>query len=307
MLFIYSLVVIILGWNHFTNTFQFRFSQKQPFNPSNTFTFLSYNVRLFNLYNWIDDPSVKSNIYAFLLSEDPDILCVQEYFYNSEDPWNNTRSFQRLHERYSHIEYSSSNQRDFNFGIATFSKYPIVGKGRIEFESTSNISIYTDIAINQDTVRVLNNHLQSVQFTQDNINFLDSLGRHKNRRNITGVKDIADKLKEAFIRRSRQVDEIVAVIQQSPYPVIITGDFNDTPVSYTYRRLRRQNLEDAFVTSGSGIGNTYVAKIPLFRIDYILYSQELQSFYFDSPKTILSDHYPLKCEFSFRRPDILYE
>ena len=300
-LFLYSLITILLGWNHLSNTFQVRFSQKQPADPENTFTFLSYNVRLFNLYNWIDDSSVKENIYKFLLSEDPDVLCVQEYFLNKEDPYNNSRNFRRLHDQYTHIAYSSSNNKSFNFGIATFSKYPIVNKGKIEFVNSSNISIYSDIVVNNDTVRVFNNHLQSVHFTQDNLNFLDSLGKHDNRRNISGIKDIGSRLKLAFIRRSRQVEIIVRHIQDSPHPVIITGDFNDTPVSYTYRRLRRENLHDAFVLSGSGIGNTYVSNLPFFRIDYILHSKNLESFYFDSPRIELSDHYPLKCEFSFKR------
>jgi endonuclease/exonuclease/phosphatase family metal-dependent hydrolase len=303
ILFLYSFAVILLGWNHLTNTFQIRFSQKQPSRPDNAFTFLSYNVRLFNVYNWIDDPAVRSNIYDFLLNEDPDVLCVQEYFINKHDPWNNTRSFRRLHQRYKYIEFSSTNNGNFNFGIATFSKYPIINTGKVNFENSSNISIYSDIVINNDTVRVLNNHLQSVQFTQDNLNFIDSLGLHRNRRNVSGIVDITDKLKDAFNRRSRQTEIIVNKIQESPYPVIITGDFNDTPVSYTYRRLRKQGLKDAFVTSGSGIGNTYVARVPLFRIDYILYSTGLESFYFDSPRIVLSDHYPLKCEFSFVRPD----
>lgn len=303
ILFIYSLIIIMLGWNHLSNTFQVNLSDKQPANPDNTFTFLSYNVRLFNLYNWIDEPSVKISIYEYLLNEDPDILCIQEYFFNEDDPFSQTRNFRRLHERYNHIEYSSSNKGNFNFGIATFSKYPIINKGAIDFINSSNVSIYSDIVINTDTIRVLNNHLQSIQFTQDNINFIDSLGKHDNRKNITGIMDIAGKLKEAFIRRSRQVEIIAGHIDRSPYPVILTGDFNDTPVSYTYRRLTHQNLKDAFVNSGNGIGNTYVAKLPLFRIDYILHSSGLQSFYYDSPKIELSDHYPLKCEFSFRRTE----
>ncbi len=298
---LYSLIAILLGYNHLTNTFQVRLSQKQPQDPDNTFTFLSYNVRLFNLWKWIDDPSVKNNIYEFLLSEDPDILCIQEYFSNKEDPYNNSRNFRRLHDRYSHIEYSSSNNRDFNFGLATFSRYPIVNTGKIEFVNSSNLSIYTDIAINNDTVRIFNNHLQSVQFTQENLNFLDNLGKHDNKRNIEGIKNVGSQLRHAFIRRSRQVEIIVRHIEESPHPVIITGDFNDTPVSYTYRRLVRQDLDDAFVRSGSGIGSTYVTRLPVLRIDYILHSRELESFYFDSPRIVMSDHYPLKCEFSFRR------
>jgi len=299
-LLLYSLIAILIGWNHLSNTLQVTITQKQPDSPDNTFTFLSYNVRLFNLYEWIDDPSVKNSIYDFLLSEDPDVLCIQEYFFNENDPYNNSRNFQRLHSRYKHIAYSSSNKGNFNFGLATFSRYPIVNSGNIEFVNSSNISIYSDIMINGDTVRVINNHLQSVQFSRENINFIDSLGMHKNRRNISGGLDVAFKLKEAFIRRSRQVDIIADHIQKSPHPVIITGDFNDTPVSYTYRKLRKQDLNDAFVESGTGTGNSYVSRLPVFRIDYILHSKQLQSFYFNSHKeVVLSDHYPQQCEFSF--------
>jgi endonuclease/exonuclease/phosphatase family metal-dependent hydrolase len=300
IVFLFSFIAIIAGWSHLSSTFQVRFTRDQPRETANTFTFLSYNVRLFNLYNWINDPGLKNSIYELILGEDPDILCIQEYFYNSNDPYNNTRNFRRLHDRYKHIAYSSTNGKNFNFGIATFSRYPIINSGNIKFINSSNISIYSDIVINSDTVRVFNNHLQSVQFTPENKSFLDSLGRHNSRRNIAGGIDIAYKLKEAFIRRSRQVDIIVRHIQESPYPVIITGDLNDTPVSYTYRRLRGQDLDDAFVVSGRGTGNTYVARVPFFRIDYILHSRQLQSFYYNSPRVILSDHYPLKCEFSFR-------
>jgi hypothetical protein len=145
LLFFWSFITILIGYNHINNTFQIRFSRKQPSEVQNTFTFLSYNVRLFNLYNWIDSPGVKENIYEFLLGEDPDVLCIQEYFYNSSDPFNESRDYRRLHDRYSHIEFSSSIRQDFNFGIATFSRYPIVGTGKIEFVNSSNISIYTDM------------------------------------------------------------------------------------------------------------------------------------------------------------------
>jgi len=92
-LFLVSLVALLIGYNHLSNTFQVRFSQKQPARPDNTFTFLSYNVRLFNLWRWIDDPLVKDRIFEFLLGEDPDILCIQEYFVNKEDPYNIKNSF----------------------------------------------------------------------------------------------------------------------------------------------------------------------------------------------------------------------
>ena len=105
---------------------------------------------------------------------------------------------------------------------------------------------------------------------------MDSLGHGFNAKQLEEVKDISDRLRLAYIKRARQVDELNAYIRQSPYPVLVCGDFNDTPVSYTYHTIRG-DLTDAFRSAGKGIGNTYRGKFPSFRIDYIFHSPEFQS------------------------------
>ncbi len=299
---IYPLIAIILGWGHLSNSFSFRIYNRAPTEPDNTFSFLSYNVRLFDLYEWIGGEWVRDSIFNFILAEDPDIIAIQEYFYREDDPYNETRSFKRLHDRYSHIAFSRSTGKNFNFGMATFSRYPIVNKGEIRYRNTSNITIYTDIKINSDTIRVYNNHLQSFNFSKEDLDFIDNLAAGKTGRDISGFRSIAARMKQAYEMRSRQVDTLTESISDSPYPVIISGDFNETPVSHTYRRLRRLGLDDAFVESGgNGLGRTYISSIPLFRIDYILHSKDLQSYYFRSPQIELSDHYPLYSNFTFIR------
>ena len=106
------------------------------------------------------------------------------------------------------------------------------------------------------------------------------------------VRDIGSHLKQAFILRSEQASVIANYIKQSPYPVIVMGDFNDTPVSYAYRRIRK-GLYDAFRESGRGFGNTYAGELPSFRIDFIMYSDPYRSHDFKRTKMKSSDHYPI--------------
>jgi endonuclease/exonuclease/phosphatase family metal-dependent hydrolase len=156
------------------------------------------------------------------------------------------------------------------------------------------VTIFTDLLIAGDTIRVYNNHLQSVRFHQRNFNFLDTLRFRYSEEDLREILDISVKLKAAYIKRAAQVDTISAHVQNCPFPSIVCGDFNDTPVSYTYRRMS-EGLNDAFISSGKGLGNTYHGTIPSFRIDYILHSGEFHSLFFERVKVNLSDHYPIIC------------
>jgi endonuclease/exonuclease/phosphatase family metal-dependent hydrolase len=110
------------------------------------------------------------------------------------------------------------------------------------------------------------------------------------------IKDISFRLKDAFIRRAKQANILSKKITATPYPTIVCGDFNDTPVSYTYHKIKG-NLNDAFMEAGSGIGNTYVGNFPSYRIDYFLYSNDFKVKNYKVPHIKLSDHYPIVCEF----------
>jgi len=178
------------------------------------------------------------------------------------------------------------------FGIATFSSYPIINKGVISFNNTLNACIFTDIKFNEDTIRVYNNHLQSIHLGNRSYAYLDSIRLRYNEEQINELKDISNRLRDAFIKRARQAERISVHIHGSPYPVIVCGDFNDTPSSFTYYKIRK-NLSDAFVESGSGFGNTYSGRFPSFRIDYILHHKDINSIYFKRIRTDLSDHYPV--------------
>lgn len=295
-LFILSLLVIALGWSYITDLIQLPFSSNKQANTESSLKFLSYNIRLFDLYNWSHNKATRDRIFDFINKEKPDILCFQEFYSDDIGYFSTLDTLTKFQKAsYSHTAYTSNVQKVYHFGIATFSTYPIVSKGSIRFEKTGNICIYTDIKINNDTIRIYNNHLESIRFQAENYNFIDSIYL-KNNEQIKGVKDIMRKLKYAYIKRAHQADIISENIQQSPYPVIVCGDFNDTPVSYAYHKIKN-NLKDAFVESGSGIGNTYLGKLPFLRIDFILHSKTLKSCKFEIPKVKFSDHYPILCWF----------
>ncbi len=293
-LFLLSFVAIIIGANHLSHFIQFNPSQT-PTEGNSTFKIMSYNVRLFDLYDWSENKNTRNNIFKLLTEEDADIMCFQEFFYSDRKDYFATRDtllkFHRV--QYSHEQYTHLVKKVHHFGIATFSAYPIVHKGVIEFTNdANNVCIYSDIKIKNDTIRVYNAHLASIRFGKEDYEFIEGLGNNNDEDIEQGSRRIVRQLKSAFIKRAEQVQQITAHIAESPYPIIVCGDFNDTPVSYCYREFTR-HLTDAFVESGNGIGSTYNGKFPSFRIDYILYSKGVNAYQFKTLPDKLSDHHPI--------------
>ncbi len=258
---------------------------------------MSYNSMLFDLYNWSKNKQSRNIILTSLTEENPDILCLQE-FYTSEEKgdFNNIDTVTTLlNVKNNHVEYTTTLRNVDHWGIATFTKYPIVKKGKIEFNTRSNnICIYTDVLIDKDTVRIYNMHLQSISFSKANYKFIDAI-----QNDTTNVKDevensksILRRIKRAFVKRAKQADAISAHITACPYKIILCGDFNDTPASYVYRTIKG-NLRDAFMESGSGFEQTYAGTFPRFRIDYIFHSNSFTSKNYHHLSETLTDHYPI--------------
>lgn len=289
-----SLVAILLGFSTIGRFFQFKFSNKANLTDS-SFKVLTYNVRLFNYFEWEREKSVRDSILEFINNESADIICLQEFF---------TRNSPGLSEKYiknalnsapnRHIEYTYSfSNGNTDFGIATFSKHPILYKGHIEFKNSLNACIYSDILVDSDTIRIYNVHLQSIKLKKDNYSVLDSIF-HRNTNSLDDVKDISLRLRDAYVIRAKQVELLVDHMKKSPYPVILCGDFNDTPVSYAYHQLLA-GKKDAYRESGGGIGNTYRGKLPSYRIDYIFHDRDFVSANYKTTKINLSDHFPVTC------------
>jgi len=288
-----SLIIIAIGFNHFSNYIKvIRPSQVKP----DAFKVLSYNVRLFNYFENNNGAASEKKIVKFLADQKADILCLQE-FYVSGNPGNKEIAIRNAlgSKYYSHMKVMGSGRNKY-YGIITFSKYPIVGKGEIIHSGSSSLSIYTDVLIQKDTFRIYNNHLQSFRLKRMERSLLEEMTTANDKETLNEVKDLSVSLKKGFVRRSIQSQIVKNNINKSPYPVIVAGDFNDTPVSYSYRKIRK-GLNDSFVNSGYGAGFTYKGNYPPNRIDYILYDNALINSFFEIIKAKYSDHYPIVAYF----------
>ncbi|MBN2212811.1 MAG: endonuclease/exonuclease/phosphatase family protein [Bacteroidales bacterium] len=295
--FLISLVVILLCWKSAARFIQLNICNSKPPADKTVVKLLSYNVRLFNYYNWLNIKSVPEDILAFIQKEEAGLVCLQEFLTLEGSRFSEDSIKKMLHlNPYSHIYYTNVASNKKSLGIATYSSYPIINKGIIKFTGTKNACIFSDIRINEDTVRIYNCHLQSTQLQKDDYHFLDSIIFNYSPRHILEFKNISYRLKHAYLKRARQVETLSRHINSSPYSCMVCGDFNDTPVSYTYYKLRGR-LKDAYLESGTGIGNTYFGHFPSFRIDYILHSKSINTLEFKTKKIRLSDHFPIICYF----------
>lgn len=261
---------------------------------------MSYNVRLFDRYNSDRKKSytTKDKIFNFLRENSTDVICFQE-FYQQDAPTSFVTKDSLIpllktvdyHERYAH--HLAGRQ---NFGVAIYSKFPIIEKGTINFNNESsqfNFCIYSDIVKEKDTFRVYNVHLQSIRFgKEDYALFEESTLPNKVKQNR--ILQLFSKVTKAYPVRAEQTQLILEHVKKSPFPVIICGDFNDTPMSYTYNRFY-SSMVDAYKNTSTGIGATYIGKIPIGRIDYIFHSSELGSTQFSIQEEELSDHRAIQC------------
>jgi|DewCreStandDraft_4_1066084.scaffolds.fasta_scaffold13059_2 endonuclease/exonuclease/phosphatase family metal-dependent hydrolase len=293
-----SLLSIIIGYNHINSIYKINFSDDIP--NDSTFTVLSYNIRLFNIYEYqrkdIRKFEPRNQIISYIINQKPDIICFQEFFYDKSGFYKtvDTIILKSNNMKYYYTSYIIDNEKYYYSGVATFSKYPIIDCGILPYsKKTANKSIFTDIVKGDDTLRIFNVHLESNRLNKTDEKFYQEFLNHDNQDEIKkGTRKILSKIKRAFINRSTQAIELQKNIEQSPYPVIVCGDFNDTPISYTYRVVSK-NLKDAFIENGKGIGITYNGKFPSYRIDYILHDENFISTYYRKDNINISDHFPI--------------
>ena len=282
-----SIAVIIIGINHFSNYIKLSESKGDK---SDTFKVISYNVHLFNLYESKNAKSSENDIMKLLKEEDADIMCLQEVFILGDVAAKERAIRTALGGKYtSYLKtYKRSNNRAF--GVMILSRYPIVESGEIVYPESSSLTIFADILIDKDTLRIYNSHLQSFNLGSLEKTLFEEIIRDEEK--INKVKDLRLRLKKGFVKRAIQAEALKEHINASKYPVIVAGDFNDTPISYTYRNIRK-GLNDSFVNSGYGAGFTYRGNYPPNRIDYILYDKKITNSHFEIIKAKYSDHYPI--------------
>ncbi len=294
-----SIIAIFLAWGPLGQLIKWKFSTEtmQAKTPV-TIRVMSWNVEHFDILEHKTHPEVKDAMLGVVNKYDPDIACFQEMVAGDADSAaiNYLPHFLKdIH--FSAYNYSFNTKLNFDglhhFGIITFSKFPIVTQRTISYEPHDYNSIfqYTDILKGADTFRILNVHLQSLKFSSNNRKYLEDPSI-ENGTDIEKSRNIISKLKTGFLKRKLQSDRIRKAIDESPYPVIVCGDFNDVPNSYAYNTIGR-GLKNAFAEKGGGIGRTFSGISPTLRIDNIFCDKLFEVQQFVRVNRKLSDHFPI--------------
>jgi len=298
--FFIVLAVILLGGKLHFRTLAITFSPIEAPKDTPVWKIMSYNVRLFDLYNpSIEERNANRNaIIGYIDKMNPDVICFQEFYHQdkpsnfaTKDTLTSLLKMEYYHERYSHKMTGRQ-----NYGICMLSKYPIIAKGDVMFENSSvsdNYCIYADIVKGNDTIRVYNIHLQSIKLQQDDYAIFGDKSQAGEEKSTFRL--LIEKLRIAYPTRADQAIRVVEHTTTSPYPVVICGDFNDTPLSYVYNQFNRQ-FTDSYRESSSGLGVTYAGKVPAGRIDYIFHTTELAAQHFVIQENAHSDHLAIYCE-----------
>lgn len=238
-------------------------------------------VMTYNLRSFIGDDRERciDSIVACVKRANPDILCIQESGFNDLadsllEPMNS------LPRRVSRAQLSP----------AIYSRYPMVRAGRVD---TMKNFVWADLAVRDDTVRVFSVHLHTTAINSDDSRYIEQREFLDDGDSEKKLRDIVLRLADNNRNRALHAEMLDSMIEASPYPVIVCGDFNDTPASYTYRTISR-GMKDAFREAGAGYSHTYRGFFDLLRIDYVLCSGEFEPLSYEVVDSVAySDHYPV--------------
>jgi endonuclease/exonuclease/phosphatase family metal-dependent hydrolase len=299
--FFYILIAILFGGNLHFRTLSIDFSDDKPTTEDNSWSVMSYNVRLFDVYNssLSGRDQSRDSIVSYIQRVNPDVVCFQEFFHQDKPSLFSTRDtlIDLMDYKYYHERYSHRIRNRQNFGICMLSKYPIIAKGDVMFENfktTDNYCIYADVVKGMDTIRFYDIHLQSIKLQQEDYELFGEKNKQAGGKKST-LRLLIDKLRIAYPARAEQAERVVEHMKTSPYPVVVCGDFNDTPMSYVYNQFNT-DLVDSYRETTTGIGVTYVGRVPAGRIDYIFHSGDLRAYDFGIQTAAFSDHRAVHCK-----------
>lgn len=277
----YHLGVLLFGWQYITGFIGLDFGKDTI--PPRAFTVATHNIGgIWRGQHFISD-SVRENTalrYTRFWEKAgrPDILCLQEI----------SSKFYHILSKKMGYEYSFNLKK----GTVILSRFPIEAGGEVPFAKTSNSSLWADVRVEKKLIRVYNIHFQSnkVSETTEKVIGDPDLDEKETWRRIGGV---LNRVGGATSVRAEQAQRVRDHLTASPNPVIVCGDFNDTPNSYVYTHIAN-GLTDAFRQKGLGLGTTFAGALPLLRIDYILTEKSFGTHSCRVIRNALSDHYPVE-------------
>jgi endonuclease/exonuclease/phosphatase family metal-dependent hydrolase len=304
------IVPLILSWQQLSVLFSFHTAKK--FNVAKT----SKNMRVmtWNLSGWGESSisakaklNYQNEMIDLIKKTNADVLCFEEYVYLKEKKYQDSiiPALRESGYHYSYFVRTKFTERIYQstrlITTIIISKYPITDTSHFFYtdEQLAEPLIHADIKINNQTIRVFTTHLESVRFKNTDFQALRNL-KEPVKASLGSSRLIAYKLRNAYQLRASQAETLSKKIKESPHPVIVCGDFNDVPNSYTYFTVKG-NLQDAFLKKGSGFGRTLRLISPTLRIDYILADKKFDIAQFYVFKVPYSDHYPIIADFSLTK------
>lgn len=289
-------IALVFSWKIYSVTIARHLLKKQQFEKSDSsFTLMSYNVRLLDLYKWSGNPDTRNKMIDFFAEQNPTVLCLQEFYTGNDSVGKD--NIKDIIER-CHFKYYASCDINVNkrgrWGSVIFSHLPIVKKQNHDIDVFgSNMLQQVDLLFQKETISVYNIHLKSNRFTTEESDLIvknEEVGLDEKTTDKT--KRIYQKLEKNAVTRGLESALVSAIISKNTHKSIVCGDLNDIPSSYTYFKLRGA-FKDVFLDNGFGIGSTLITKLPLLRIDYIFHSDQLTTLGYKKIKVPYSDHYPL--------------
>lgn len=281
-----SILTVLFSFVGITDNFGFGIGDKDF--PKNSVSILSYNIRNASaVYDENENTANKKrgDFQKFLLKfKDIDILCIQESSTRARGLIETALAFKY---KYQHPDRQ----------LTIYSRYPVLDSGQVSFESKSNGCIWADLNLGFDTIRVYNVHLQSNMISKD-AQIISDNPKFAEAETWLGVKKILGKYRTFASIRAEQVSQIIEHQKSTSLKIIVAGDFNDPPQSFTYHTMTK-NLNDSFLKKGFGIGGTYSGPLPTMRIDYILADRDSDICNFHVFKDDYSDHFPIMTTIAF--------
>ena len=262
--------------------------------PENSLKVLSYNVMGFMRES---KKNSAHPLLEYIAKTDADIVCLQEYMISKTGISLLTQSdVNKILHKYPYrsitgLEYSG---KYHTYGLACFSKYPIIDTHEFRFKSSYNGAALYTLDVNGETYLVSNNHLESNKISSsDKKLYSEFLTKIDSPTALKVTSNIKRRMGRGYTKRATQVQQISDYISQKEYDkLIVCGDFNDMPISYAYKKMKG-DLSDAYASTGFGPGITYHENLFLFRIDYILHSKNLKAHKTTVDRVKFSDHYPV--------------
>lgn len=260
-----SLIFGVIGFSYFTSLYKVK---GKEILQNGDLKIMSFNVKMLNHYGWSKDDSLALKAIDFIHQKKPDVVLLQEFYDNK------SLAFQYP---YRFIKMKSKTDK---FGLAIFSKFPMVNSGSLDFKESANNSIFCDIRYKNDTIRFYNIHLESLKVNPVKENFGEETS-----------EKLISRMASTFKKQAEQVAVFLKHEEQWTGKKIVVGDFNNTAFSWAYHQIKGDKI-DAFEEAGKGFGKTFDYIFPL-RIDFILTDDSFEVNHYKTHPVKLSDHYPI--------------